>query len=544
MSRLAQNKAIEMRNQFVNIAAAIRALCLATRKNGLWLFILAYAVTACVWKPSAVADAWWLIFVPVWIFAHRKHPEQRSGAGLLISSLLLFGWLFNSTQSAAVVAFRSWFIPAGELWLRNLSFPLQATLASLITALTLTVPIRRIAGRDSTGIAILVGLPYAYSEGRDNIFWVRTWAEHPLANCFHLFDVFAPSVILVVGCKLHERFVNSRRVSVPLGRLLQFCQRLLNGQPGVGTTFFGIFIPTLILLATGIHERNEHAKAWLISASGSAIYVLIFAVPFMAFALATISVWKSLSRFKSRNTLSANLAEFGQIIVLLATMPILLISVISEIPSTAVAFQNGIHLVPGKPWNVVADGNILRISGEFTLGVGQAAEHVINSDPNIRIVVLESLGGDIAEGMRIAAAITSHNLSTGVQDECSSACTDAFVAGRERIILPHTLLGFHTCHPMVWNSLCNNAEYESYLVKKGIDRQFAREVLAVPPEKIWYPTEKELIEAHVITRTIRRSGEKQVGNLTVETAPALQSDKYARDSLQSDSSRQVTTNPK
>jgi len=132
-----------MRNQFVTIAAAMRVLCLATRKNALWLFILAYAVTACVWNPSAVADAWWLIFVPVWIFAHRRqNPDQRPGAALLVSSLLLFGWLFNSTQSAAVVAFRSWVIPAGELWLRNLSFPLQATLASLITALTLTVPIR------------------------------------------------------------------------------------------------------------------------------------------------------------------------------------------------------------------------------------------------------------------------------------------------------------------------------------------------------------------------------------------------------------------
>ena len=479
-------------------------------------------------------------FVPVWIFAHRRqNPDQRPGAGLLLSSLFLFGWLFNSTQSAAVVAFRSWVIPAGELWLRHLSFPLQATLASLVTALTLTVPIRRIAGRYSTGIAILVDIPYAYSEGRDNIFWVRTWAEHPLANCFHLFDIFAPSVILVVGCKLHERFVNSLRVSVPSSRLLQFYQRLLDGQLGVRTTFFGLFIPTLILVATGIHERNEHSREWLTSASGSVIYVLIFAVPFITFALAAISVWNSLSRYKTRNALSANLAEFGQIIVLLAAMPILLMSVISEIPSTAVAFQDGIHLVPGTPWTIVADGNILRISGEFTRGVGQAAEHEIENNPNIRIVVLESLGGDISEGMRIAAVITSHHLSTGVQDECSSACTDAFVAGRERIILPHTLLGFHTCRPMVWNAPCNNAQYEAYLVMKGIDRKFAREVLAVPPEKMWYPTAKELIEAHVITGTIRRSGEKQVGKLAAETAPALQSDKYA-----GDSSRQVTTNPK
>ena len=172
--------------------------------------------------------------------------------------------------------------------------------------------------------------------------------------------------------------------------------------------------------------------------------------------MGTVSAWSSLARFKKRNIIAANIAELGQILIVITALPLLSYCILVDVPDTALAVRDGTRLVPGRDWSVVVDGNLLRISGAFTPGVGDSVKAAVDQNQGLRVVVLDSPGGDIGEGLQIARAIKDHALSTAVKTSCSSACTFAFVAGRERILLPTTRLGFHACRQMIWYSECNN----------------------------------------------------------------------------------------
>ena len=116
-------------------------------------------------------------------------------------------------------------------------------------------------------------------------------------------------------------------------------------------------------------------------------------------------------------------------------------------------------------------------------------------------------------GYRIANAVQSHDLSTAVSHECASACTIAAVAGLERILIPNTRLGFHACRDTTWYSESNDRQYSTFMADKDIDRGVVQKAMAVPAASIWYPTVKELMGVHVVTRTTRPSFDNAPGNL-------------------------------
>ncbi len=430
---------------------------------------------------------------------HHLHRDREASVALLLSSTLLLGWLFNSTQSAAATAFRSWVLPIQEPWIHNLSFPMQAILASLLTAATLALPIRHIGGRYWKILCLLVAVPYAYLEGRHHVFKVHSWIADPRLSFFHLFDILAPPLVLVAMCASYSRAILGTILDTPDGRLVRSCQRYWRGEISTPPEYLGLFTIAACFLAAGIYERNMHTVKWLGSAWGSSIYILVFVIPASFFSISLVGTWRSLSTLERRPGIAAGLAELGQIVVLLMSAPLIWMSIITEIPMTSVAFQQGVRLVPGRPWDVIVAGQVLLINGEFTTGIGRVVEVAIRDHPQVRVVTLNSPGGDKREGDRIAAAVGANSLSTSVEQECASACTDVFIAGRERALLPNAVLGFHACRALVWNTRCENSAWDNF-AKAGVAPEFIREVSTVPSEKMWFPTIKELVEAHVVTR--------------------------------------------
>ena len=478
---------------------------IAIERNSFWLAAIIYAILACTIRDSVFSDTWWLVYVPLWaaaFSARRADSEQRPSVMMTITALILFAWLFFVTQSAALEASGTWRIDSNVGWLRALSLPLRATFAGVVSAVLLTIPIQRIAGPNALYMACVIGSMYAVAKGYDIVSSVSLWSKHAYANVFFLYAKVAPPLFLIAACRFYKGLPLSRAWVATAARLGDWCRLLWMGQVNAASVFFGVFCPTLALLLVAMYERNKHLD-WLMSATGSSIYALTFVIAFVTFAFAVISVWRSLARFKRHNILAANVSELGQIIVAVIAAPLLIYGALYELPDTAETVRNGLRLVPGRAWQVVVDGNLLRVSGEFTLGIGKAVESAIVSNPGIRVVVLESPGGDIAEGYRIARAVKLHDLSTAVSHQCESACTDAFVAGRERILIPHTRLGFHACRQRVWYSECNDREYEAFMSERGIDPRFVQKAMAVPASSMWFPTVDELTAAHVVTRTTK-----------------------------------------
>lgn len=492
----------------------------ALRRHSSWLIAVGYATLAATWNHSFFADTWWLVYLPVWTVALRQKPsgtDRPLGPIMILSAIMLFAWLFFNTQSAVYEALATWEFKSESLSLLRLSFLIQVTLCSLLGALLLATPLRRIVGSRLEAVSVFVGLPYAVVAGHP-LFSIARWSQHTVANSFLLFDFLMPILILAWACSDQNPIPIFLETSVERVKSARPLRSLLRGDLNVAVNFFGIFAPALALQIFAMYQTEDLSAQLFTSWPGYALQALLFIIPFVIFVVGVVSSWSSLARFKKRNIIAANVAELGQILVIITALPILSYCILVDIPNAALAARDGIRLVPGRDWSVVVDGNLLRISGAFTPGIGDAVKAAVNRDPALRVVVLDSPGGNIGEGLQIARVIKDHALATAVKNRCSSACTFAFVAGRERILLPNTRLGFHSCRQMIWYSECTNERYEAYFVDNGIERGFIRKGLAVPWKTIWYPTVDELIAANVVTRTTKPTFENTPADLRATTA--------------------------
>ena len=478
----------------------------ALQRHSVWLIAVGYATLAATWKHSFFSDTWWLVYIPVWTVALRQKPsttDRPLGPVVILSAIALFAWLFFLTQSAAHEAFQTWEFKSESLLLPRLSFLIQAILCSVVDASLLATPLRRIVGSRLAAVSVLVGLPYVVATGHSSLFSIARWSQHTLGNSLLLFYVVLPPLVLAWACEDRNPIPTFLEANVERIAVARPLRRLLRGDLNAAANFFCIFTPALALMIFAMYETEQLSVQLFTSSAGYALQALLFIVPFIIFVVGVVSTWSSLARFKKRNIIAANIAELGQILVIITALPVLSYCILVDIPDTALAASDGMRLVPGRDWSVVVDGNLLRITGEFTRGIGDSVKAAVDQNPGLRVVVLDSPGGNTAEGLQIARAIKGRALSTAVKNRCSSACTFAFVAGRERILLPNTRLGFHACRQIIWYSRCTEEVYEAYFMENGIERAFIRKGLAIPSKTIWYPNVDELIAANVITRTTK-----------------------------------------
>ncbi|KQW74812.1 hypothetical protein ASC89_24675 [Devosia sp. Root413D1] len=165
-----------------------------------------------------------------------------------------------------------------------------------------------------------------------------------------------------------------------------------------------------------------------------------------------------------------------------------------------IVFQNDPD-IPDATLRISDDARILLLSGGIKYGLAGQVETLLKAAPNIAGLLLSSPGGRVAEAEKVFDLVRSRGLDTFVSDECSSACTLIFVAGRNRLVGLRGLLGFHGSYfPGVTAAdlQAANAEWAKLYQSAGLSPEFLDRALQVPPEKMWYPTQAELRQAGVI----------------------------------------------
>ncbi len=156
----------------------------------------------------------------------------------------------------------------------------------------------------------------------------------------------------------------------------------------------------------------------------------------------------------------------------------------------------------GTPFQMrlVADRTILEVYGSFSPALAPDFETVIAQERDLRVVRLESPGGNVGAAVRVAAAIRKRGLATYVGNRCASACTLAFLGGRQRWVAPDARVGFHQAHSEKGGASepGNRALRQAY-ESVGMPQDFIAHVLATPPTEIWVPSQAELRAMHVTT---------------------------------------------
>lgn len=160
---------------------------------------------------------------------------------------------------------------------------------------------------------------------------------------------------------------------------------------------------------------------------------------------------------------------------------------------------------------VMVIGTKISIDGPISQNTADDFIRKLQANPMLKTVSLNSPGGGVFPALDIARAINVSELNTSVpiDDECYSACSFIFLAGRERIA--DGPLGVHQISGENDPSLTQTAIAEIYeeLVRFNTPTHLISRMLRTRPEDIYVFTPEEL-ELHSINI---RDFERQAGSI-------------------------------
>jgi hypothetical protein len=149
----------------------------------------------------------------------------------------------------------------------------------------------------------------------------------------------------------------------------------------------------------------------------------------------------------------------------------------------------------------------LLLTGELREGSAAALTLALTNSPAATTIALDSKGGLLQEATLLANTISQHALDTYVERECSSACTFVFLAGRHRCIAAGARIGFHaptTVRDLSRQTPQSVADLQRDLyLKAGLPEPFINTIMQTSNFRVWYPSPRELLEAHVTTPDCR-----------------------------------------
>ena len=152
-------------------------------------------------------------------------------------------------------------------------------------------------------------------------------------------------------------------------------------------------------------------------------------------------------------------------------------------------------------------GETLAIQGAVLYGIAEEVDEILEQSPNITVISLDSPGGYVGAGIQLRDVIASHNLSTyvGSESECTSACTDVFMGGINRLMAYDAALGFHRSDLTFWDEQDTQDTIDE-LLKYGVSEEFANRVAQVDNDDVWYPNLDELISNNIVTHYFDEAG--------------------------------------
>lgn len=152
---------------------------------------------------------------------------------------------------------------------------------------------------------------------------------------------------------------------------------------------------------------------------------------------------------------------------------------------------------------VLDGGKVLALYGGIAFGVADDVAAVLRASPTIHVIHLNSGGGRVVAARQLYTVIREAGLDTYTRWGCASACTLAFLAGKERSMHIDTHLAFHHYATVGEDpeGIANQHDMDRrILLDAGVPTAFIERAFATPHDDLWLPDQKALYAANVITR--------------------------------------------
>jgi len=291
-------------------------------------------------------------------------------------------------------------------------------------------------------------------------------------------------------------------------RRSNYFARHWRGELSLGVTYwingalagFLVFIAGEILAASFSAFRINYSAPLL----WCAFWVLCCAVTLWQ----AVGIWRSAKRH-IETTQRTFWGRAAQVVAILALFRLVSDLSTRGLPIIQKSLNQAQWLEEGGKWDfrVLKDGTELEISGGIGFGMADDLERLLAATPRMSLVHVNlGVGGLDSEARRVRNLIRWRRLSTYTSSSCVSACTIIFLGGVQRYLRAGAQLGFHAPEvaglvgPRLRTML---EEEERYLTSIGVSPAFAARIVQTPPEELWFPTERELLEGGIVTEITR-----------------------------------------
>lgn len=299
-----------------------------------------------------------------------------------------------------------------------------------------------------------------------------------------------------------------------------FFRRHFNGDYSLGRSYWintllvSLFAPALGLMLLPWLGANLPARY------GSAAFLAITALGVAAWTWAVAGTWASANKHAQRGGKPGWAIAAKVMIVIGVVRTFVDISTITPILKEHTRVASGAQLGPDTVLEVRADGRSILLSGGINDGSADQLDKALQKAPSVATVVLSSNGGWIREGMMLADVIRKRGLDTYVEGVCQSACTIAFLAGKDRAAAPSAKLGFHASRSIGSGERKptpgETEQLRAIYRRAGLPTPFISRALETPHDRMWFPSHEELLASGVFTR-------RSLGGETASLSTAIRS---------------------
>jgi len=306
---------------------------------------------------------------------------------------------------------------------------------------------------------------------------------------------------------------------------LAFFRRHWNGDYSLARSYWvnnllvSLFAPllgVLLLPWLGNNFPARYASAGVLAVTGLGL---------LAWCWAAAGTWASAAKHASRGG-RQGWATAAQIMICLGFLKTCtdvarLLPPLQEHARVALGAQAG----PDTTVELRTGGRSILLSGGINDGSAALLDEALAKAPHtVDTVVFNSAGGWLREGDLLAAVVRRRGLNTYVEGYCASACTIAFLAGKERAADPRALIGFHASRSVgavaARPTAAESARLRAVYRDAGLPEAFIAKALDTPHEAMWHPTVDEMLDAGVLTR-------RSMGGETAKYSTAIRSREQA-----------------
>lgn len=321
---------------------------------------------------------------------------------------------------------------------------------------------------------------------------------------------YAPAVLQVPSCAPVPDYKGP----------LAFFRRHYNGDYSLARSYWvNMFLVSLFAPVVGIMLLPWLGEKFP-ARYGSAGFLFVTTIGIVAWFWAVAGTWASANKHVQRGG-NSGWATATKFMIVLGVLKIF-----GDVSNMAPTLQEhirvatGAQLGPSTKLEVRADGRSILLSGGINDGSAEQLDKALQMAPAVNTVVFSSEGGWIREGQMLAEVIRKRGLNTYVEGYCASACTIAFLAGKERAAAPEARIGFHASRSVgsmeATSSSEETAQLRNLYRDAGLPDSFVLQAIDTPHERMWHPSHEVLLSAGVVTR-------RSIGGETAALSTAVRS---------------------